>query len=340
MPKIVYAGTREESFFPELWSAQAKETAARLGYEIAIPGFTRFEGTRERWREFLAGAEGIVTTWFSPRIDAGILRVAPKLRIVGHAAGSLAGYVSPELFEAGVKVTSANTDMAHAVAEWCLMGALMGRRNVAAYSEFGTAGRLNFPGPFRLRFGAERGGRNLGVRHGGGASGADARTASSGEGSGVQRPPGGGARRGVRRGAGRIREVLRRSDILFTLAGLNRNTAGMLDASRLALLKDGMTLVNGGRGQLMNEADFYAELARGRFNAVLDVYHQEPLPAEHILHTLPNVVLTPHNAGYPSRSSYIATVLEEFGRCFRNEPLRNEVAPEKIAFMTENCVNR
>ena len=90
MPKIVYAGTREESFFPELWSAQAKETAARLGYEIAIPGFTRFEGTRERWREFLAGAEGIVTTWFSPRIDAGILRVAPKLRIVGHAAGSLA----------------------------------------------------------------------------------------------------------------------------------------------------------------------------------------------------------------------------------------------------------
>ena len=146
MPKIVYAGTREESFFPELWSAQAKETAARLGYEIAIPGFTRFEGTRERWREFLAGAEGIVTTWFSPRIDAGILRVAPKLRIVGHAAGSLAGYVSPELFEAGVKVTSANTDMAHAVAEWCLMGALMGRRNVAAYSEFGTAGRLNFPG--------------------------------------------------------------------------------------------------------------------------------------------------------------------------------------------------
>ena len=38
--------------------------------------------------------------------------------------------------------------------------------------------------------------------------------------------------------------------------------------------------------------------------------------------------------------SYIATVLEEFGRCFRNEPLRNEVAPEKIAFMTENCVNR
>ena len=142
MPKIVYAGTREESFFPELWSAQAKETAARLGYEIAIPGFTRFEGTRERWREFLAGAEGIVTTWFSPRIDAGILRVAPKLRIVGHAAGSLAGYVSPELFEAGVKVTSANTDMAHAVAEWCLMGALMGRRNVAAYSEFDrTEGR-------------------------------------------------------------------------------------------------------------------------------------------------------------------------------------------------------
>ena len=340
MPKIVYAGTREESFFPELWSAQAKETAARLGYEIAIPGFTRFEGTRERWREFLAGAEGIVTTWFSPRIDAGILRVAPKLRIVGHAAGSLAGYVSPELFEAGVKVTSANTDMAHAVAEWCLMGALMGRRNVAAYSEFGTAGRLNFPG--RSACGSVR---NAVVGIWGFGMVAEhlvrmlepLRPAKvlvfSGHLAAAR-----AAELGVELAG--FEEVLRRSDILFTLAGLNRNTAGMLDASRLALLKDGMTLVNGGRGQLMNEADFYAELARGRFNAVLDVYHQEPLPAEHILHTLPNVVLTPHNAGYPSRSSYIATVLEEFGRCFRNEPLRNEVAPEKIAFMTENCVNR
>ena len=105
------------------------------------------------------------------------------------------------------------------------------------------------------------------------------------------------------------------------------------------MLKDGMTLVNGGRGQLMNEADFYAELAKNRFNAVLDVYHEEPLPEDNILHTFENVILTPHNAGYPSRHSYIATVLEEFDRCFRGETLRHAVDPAKIQFMTDNKIN-
>ena len=115
----------------------------------------------------------------------------------------------------------------------------------------------------------------------------------------------------------------------------------MVNKETLALMKPTAVLVNTARGNIIDEEALYQAIKSGKLaGAGIDVFAQEPLPLDSSLLTLENVVLTPHNAGYPSRSSYIATVLEEFGRCFRNEPLRNEVAPEKIAFMTENCVNR
>ena len=102
-----------------------------------------------------------------------------------------------------------------------------------------------------------------------------------------------------------------------------------------ALLKDGMTLVNGGRGQLMNEADFYAELARGRFNAVLDVYHQEPLPADDLLLRLPNVLCTPHNAGSPGIRAYAPFMLRECRRFWNNLPLEGEIEAARNLQMTD-----
>jgi phosphoglycerate dehydrogenase-like enzyme len=58
-------------------------------------------------------------------------------------------------------------------------------------------------------------------------------------------------------------------------------------------------LINVGRGPIVDTAALVAALERGELaGAALDVYEQEPLPPEHPLWTAPNVILTPHTAGY------------------------------------------
>jgi phosphoglycerate dehydrogenase-like enzyme len=71
----------------------------------------------------------------------------------------------------------------------------------------------------------------------------------------------------------------------------------MLDARRLALLRDGATLINTARGALIDQDALVAELVRGRIDAVIDVTEPEVLPPDSPLYDLPNVVLTPHIAG-------------------------------------------
>ena len=68
---------------------------------------------------------------------------------------------------------------------------------------------------------------------------------------------------------------------------------GLLDARRLALLRDGACLVNTARGEIVDQDALVAELVSGRIRAGLDVFVNEPSVPEELL-DLPNVVLTPH----------------------------------------------
>jgi glyoxylate reductase len=88
-------------------------------------------------------------------------------------------------------------------------------------------------------------------------------------------------------------ELLAQSDVVTIHAPLTPETAGLLDARRLGLLRDGATLVNTARGEIVDEPALVRELASGRISAGLDVFAHEPdVPRE--LLGLPNVVLTPH----------------------------------------------
>jgi glyoxylate reductase len=83
------------------------------------------------------------------------------------------------------------------------------------------------------------------------------------------------------------------SDIVSLHVPLTVETEGLVDARRLALLRDGACLVNTARGELVDEPALVAELVSGRIRAGLDVFAHEPeVPSE--LLELPNVVLTPH----------------------------------------------
>lgn len=92
-------------------------------------------------------------------------------------------------------------------------------------------------------------------------------------------------------------DLLARSDVVSLNAPNLPETRGMMNAERFARMKPTAYFINTARGQLVDEASLLDALGRGVIaGAAIDVYAEEPLPAEHPLRTAPNCLLTPHNA--------------------------------------------
>jgi len=97
--------------------------------------------------------------------------------------------------------------------------------------------------------------------------------------------------------AARKEEILREADIVTLHMRLSPETRDFLGERELALLKPGSILINTGRGALIEQGALLDALGRGEIRAGLDVFHDEPLKAGDPILSLPNVVLSPHNAG-------------------------------------------
>ena len=90
-------------------------------------------------------------------------------------------------------------------------------------------------------------------------------------------------------------ELFRRSDFLTINCPLNETTRGMVNASKLSLMKDTAYLINTARGPIVDEAALYRALVEKKIaGAGLDVFEVEPTPADNPLLQLGNVVVTPH----------------------------------------------
>jgi len=100
-----------------------------------------------------------------------------------------------------------------------------------------------------------------------------------------------------------LKKLLGESDIVFVAVALTPQTRNLIGREELAVMKPTSVLVNVSRGQVIEEEALVNALREGRIGgAVLDVFHEEPLPAGHPLLELDNVLLTPHIAGYTLES--------------------------------------
>jgi phosphoglycerate dehydrogenase-like enzyme len=87
------------------------------------------------------------------------------------------------------------------------------------------------------------------------------------------------------------------ADVVMLIVPNNPGTVNLVDAKFLASMKDDSVLVNVARGVVVDTDALVAELKTGRISAALDVTEPEPLPADHPLWSLPNVIITSHNGG-------------------------------------------
>jgi phosphoglycerate dehydrogenase-like enzyme len=97
--------------------------------------------------------------------------------------------------------------------------------------------------------------------------------------------------------------LLKKSDVISIHLPVNASTRGLIGAPQIAQMKDGVIFINTARAAIVVEQPFLDALRSGKIAmAGLDVYWQEPLPEDHPLKRLPNVVMTPH-IGYATEET-------------------------------------
>jgi phosphoglycerate dehydrogenase-like enzyme len=281
----------------------------------------------------LTAAQILLTGWDSPRLTAAVLAAAPHLRLVVHAAGSVKQLTTPQLFAAGVTVSSAVAVNALPVAEFTVASIVLATRRVFRYAADYRAGvsRHGYP------IGEDTGlyGLTVGVV---GASQIGRLVLRMLADHGVQLlvydpflKPDRAAELGAT--AVDLDTLCRRSDVVTVHAPELPETYRMIDDRRLGLLRDGAVLVNTARGALVDTEALAAHCATGRLDAVLDVTDPEPLPVGHPLLGLPNVLVTPHLAGTRGRElrRFGEFVVSEVQRWLAGEPLLGRVDPAALS---------
>lgn len=108
-----------------------------------------------------------------------------------------------------------------------------------------------------------------------------------------------------------LETVLAASDIVCSVLPSTPATVGFMNARRFASMKDGAIFINVGRGDLVVEDDLLDAMKRGKFKGVaLDVFREEPLPADHPFWRMNDLILTPHVSSKSDR--YIDRCLDLF----------------------------
>lgn len=284
----------------------------------------------------LVGIDALVTTWGTPKLTERALSKADSLRIVAHAAGSVAFVVTEAVWDRGIVVTTANSLMAQRVAEYNVMMTLFGLRRVPEYAGCGDTRTWDRPANRRRVRGIRS--STIGIWGYGDVARHllkllrpfepaallvcdDYLSAQEAERAAIRKVT--------------LGELFGQSDVVHLLQGLTPETYGAIGTDELRALRDGAVLVNSGRAHLVDTEALLRELQTGRFYVILDVLPEEPLPNSHPLRRLENVFVTPHNAGAGIEHLLVPYVLADVERYFDGEPLEHRIDRERAMHMTQ-----
>ena len=118
-----------------------------------------------------------------------------------------------------------------------------------------------------------------------------------------------------------LQQVLAQSDILVLLLPNTPDTTNVINTETLTLVKDRVAIINPGRGPLIDDNALLSALDKGKVSgATLDVFDEEPLPADHRYWDHPNVLVTPHIASATRTNTACDVVAENIQRGIMGQP--------------------
>lgn len=127
-------------------------------------------------------------------------------------------------------------------------------------------------------------------------------------------------------GALQLAPALAEADLVICLLPLTPQTENLLNSEVFAMMKPGAIFINVARGAIVDDQALIAALDSGQLQAAcLDVFRQEPLPAEHAFWSHPAILITPHTSAVTRVETVVAQIAENYRRSQQGLPLLNQV---------------
>jgi phosphoglycerate dehydrogenase-like enzyme len=275
----------------------------------------------------LAEAEVLLRGQIASSVLDHVIERAPALRWIHSISAGVDKVVTPLSRHRGLQVTNARGVFTPPIAEYVVMMCLAIARRLPQLMDLQRERTWQ---PLR---GEELGGLTVGIV-GYGSIGAEVARLLEPFGTRViatrRRPElGAGGRTNVEVwGIDRLHDLLKASDVVVIAAPLTDETAGLIGAGELQEMPVHTWLINIARGRLVDETALRRALANGWIGgAVLDVFDEEPLPADSPLYDTPNLVITPHTSWSSDRvvERSIELFVANLEHYLAGEPLENLV---------------
>ncbi|HEX4092908.1 MAG TPA: NAD(P)-dependent oxidoreductase [Trebonia sp.] len=298
--------------------------------------------TRARLIEFAADLDALVVSHGCPRVDDAVLAAAPSLRLVGDLHGDrfAARIDVAAAARRGVWAVDTTNASSDPVAEWALALMLIGLRNAGALFRRLVAGEVLWPD--RAAFTRDPGylngeltGKTVGII----ACGHIGRRllellAPFGVTALVYDPHAPEVLAEIYDlTLTSLDRVMTGADVVVCLAPLTSQTRGLIGPGEIEALRPGSVFVNVSRGPVVDSAALTARLGRGDVIACLDVWDPEPVPADAVIRSLPNVFLSPHIAGVTAAAEprFFDRMVDEVLRALAGDHPRHQLVPREPA---------
>ncbi|XP_070841061.1 probable 2-ketogluconate reductase [Chaetodon trifascialis] len=272
--------------------------------------------------------------WYTcPAAEPSLLTLLPSLKVVANGGVGIDHLDVPYITSLGVKVTNTPGVVSDATADMALGLLLASARKIVEGHQIAVDPKTtHLP---RNLMGVEVSGSTMGII---GMGQIGSKIAQRGKGFDMKILYHNRNRRSVEEeqavGATyceNMDDLLKESDFVVLAVNLTPETTGLISHRQLALMKPTATLVNISRGLVVDQDALVKALQSGSIGAAaLDVTDPEPLPRDHPLLSLPNVLITPHvgTNTYTTTRRMIQRMLENALAAVKGQPIPNEVKPK------------
>lgn len=289
----------------------------------------------EELRKKIRDVDVCMAGWGSARFDERVLENANRLKVIAYTGGSVANIVSDSLYERGITVLSGNEIYAESVAEGVMAYILASLRRIIFFQDQIAEG--NWPAPEAWDEGILD--QSIGLVGFGAVARYLTRMLAPFRAKVYAYDPYVSDEifksYGVKRAS--LEDIFSNCKIISLHAARTPDTYHLVGKGLLESIGDGGLFVNTARASIVDTEALIVELLKNRFNAVIDVFDVEPLPADSPLVGLPNVLLQPHRGGPTTDRWKVVTLslIDDFLRVFAGEESRLEIKREYAMAMTQ-----